>query len=93
MYPAESTTPKMAISTAHSCFWKAPMKTVTSAMNPASAGRPTLAKPANTRPVAISGICRASPPSFPISRVCVRSYINPTTTKSIPVIRPWASIW
>ena len=76
------------MTTAHSCFWKAPRKTVTSAMNPASAGSPTLAKPANTSPVAISGICRASPPSRPISRVCVRSYIRPTTTKSNPVIRP-----
>ena len=85
--------PKAARIVAHPRVLNEPTNNVNSAMKPLNPGNPSEARPAITNIVATIGMRAARPRSAGISRVCARSYIDPTTRNKRAVMVPWVNIW
>ena len=63
-----------------------------SPQNPARPGRPSDAIEQKARIQPMRGACSSRPPRRLISRVWYRSFTEPARKKSMPVIRPWATM-
>ncbi len=63
-----------------------------SPQNPARPGRPSDAMAQKPRIQPMRGACSSRPPRRDSSRVWKRSFTEPAMKKSIPVMRPWATM-